>query len=69
MSQAPAPTRVLVAGSVGGALREFFSKIDKLNSKSGPFDFLLITGDVFAPTSSDPDLDLQLQDLLAGNIP
>jgi hypothetical protein len=39
--------KVLVAGDVGGNLEELFKRVGAVNSKSGPFDCLLCTGEFF----------------------
>ena len=39
--------KVLVAGDVGGNLDELFKRVGAVNSKSGPFDCLLCTGEFF----------------------
>ncbi|KAJ1922316.1 hypothetical protein H4219_000178 [Mycoemilia scoparia] len=61
----PAPSKVLVTGSVNGAIGEFFRKIDKLNGKNGPFDLLLIAGDLFDESGDDTE---EVKELLGGSI-
>jgi hypothetical protein len=39
-----APACSLVAGDVNGKFSSFFSRIETVNSKNGPFDMLLVAG-------------------------
>jgi len=39
--------KVLVAGDVAGGLEDLFKRVGTVNSKSGPFDCLLCTGEFF----------------------
>lgn len=39
--------RVLVCGDVEGNFKFFFSKVEAINKKNGPFDFLLCIGNFF----------------------
>lgn len=47
-----APFR-LISGDVRGSFRQFFGKVEKLNKKSGPFDFLLCVGDFFGENNDE----------------
>ncbi|KAG9301010.1 hypothetical protein G9A89_018962 [Geosiphon pyriformis] len=55
--------RVLVTGSANGKLIEFFKAVNKINTKYGPFDFLLCVGDLFDETN-----EKDLTSLLANEI-
>lgn len=43
--------KVLVCGDVRGNFKTLFSKIDTINKKSGPFDFLLCVGNFFGDSN------------------
>ncbi|XP_046435510.1 CWF19-like protein 1 [Neodiprion fabricii] len=43
--------KVLVCGDVRGNFKALFTKIEVINKKSGPFDFLLCVGNFFGPTN------------------
>lgn len=36
-----------------GQFKQLFSKVDKINKKSGPFDFLLCVGDFFGANNDE----------------
>jgi hypothetical protein len=36
-----------VCGDVEGKFKEFFSKVESINKKSGPFDLLFVVGSFF----------------------
>jgi hypothetical protein len=54
----------LVSGSVEGQFSDFFEKIATTNSKHGPFDILLCTGNFFATDSASSSFD----DLVSGKV-
>lgn len=58
--------RVLLCGDVEGRFKLFFKKIDTVNKKSGPFDFLLCVGDFFGKKEDDND-DTELVPFIKGN--
>ena len=39
--------KILVCGDVAGNLEELYKRVSAVNSKSGPFDCLLCTGEFF----------------------
>lgn len=43
----------LVCGDIRGNFKKFFAKIEKLNQKSGPFEFLLCVGDFFGDNNDE----------------
>ena len=45
--------KVLISGDVEGRFKSFFSKIDIINKKNGPFEFLLCTGNFFGKKNSE----------------
>ncbi|KAJ1943048.1 hypothetical protein GGF37_002833, partial [Kickxella alabastrina] len=53
MDSQTASAKVLVAGSVNGSLPDFFAKVAKLDTKYGPFSFLLVTGNLFSSSADD----------------
>ncbi|KAJ1886717.1 hypothetical protein LPJ66_009486, partial [Kickxella alabastrina] len=53
MDSQSASAKVLVAGSVNGSLPDFFAKVAKLDTKYGPFSFLLVTGNLFSSSADD----------------
>lgn len=55
----------LVSGSVEGQFSDFFEKIAATNSKHGPFDVLLCTGNFFA---TDAASSSSLDDLVSGKV-
>lgn len=44
--------KILVCGDVQGKFKALFSKVNSINDKSGPFDFLLCVGDFFGDSES-----------------
>ncbi|RUS21953.1 CwfJ C-terminus 1-domain-containing protein-like protein [Endogone sp. FLAS-F59071] len=56
--------KVLAVGSANGQLVELFAKVATINSKNGPFDILLCSGDLFGE-NSDPEV---LRDLINNKI-
>lgn len=42
-----------MAGDIRGQFKALFTKIDKINKKSGPFDFLLCVGDFFGDNNDE----------------
>lgn len=45
--------KVLICGDVEGHFKFLFSKVDAINRKSGPFDFLLCVGNFFGEDNSE----------------
>jgi len=45
--------KVLICGDVDGHFKFLFSKVDAINKKSGPFDFLLCVGNFFGADNSE----------------
>lgn len=45
--------KVLICGDVEGHFKFLFSKVDAINKKSGPFDFLLCVGNFFGADNSE----------------
>lgn len=43
----------MVSGDVRGQFKQLFTKVDKINKKSGPFDFLLCVGDFFGENNDE----------------
>lgn len=50
------PLRVLVTGHVNGNVGSLLTRVNSLGKKA-PFDFLLITGDLFPVNESPGDFD------------
>ncbi|EZA49776.1 CWF19-like protein [Ooceraea biroi] len=48
--------KVLICGDVEGHFKFLFSKVDTINRKSGPFDFLLCVGNFFGADNSELEL-------------
>ncbi|KAJ2962797.1 hypothetical protein NQZ79_g2046 [Umbelopsis isabellina] len=61
--------KVLVVGSVNGKFTELFTKAKAINSKHGPFEVLLCTGNFFGPEETTEDLSKLLNNEIDGNIP
>lgn len=47
-----AALKCLVSGPVNGAFGDFFTRINKVNNKSGPFDMVLIAGSFYSDDES-----------------
>lgn len=68
------PLRVLVTGHVNGNVGSLLSRVNTLGKKA-PFDFLLITGDLFPINKSLSDYDtswiteMQADDVKYQNLP
>lgn len=45
--------KVLICGDVNGRFKSLFAKIEAINKKSGPFDFLFCVGNFFGPDNSE----------------
>lgn len=45
--------KVLICGDVQGHFKTLFSKVENINKKNGPFDFLLCVGDFFGADNSE----------------
>ncbi|KAJ3406521.1 hypothetical protein HDV05_005964 [Chytridiales sp. JEL 0842] len=58
--------KVLVIGALNGNFKQAFAKASSINSKHGPFDMLLCTGDFFGPPSTESEA--AIKSLLAGEI-
>lgn len=43
----------LVCGDVRGSFKQFFSRVESINKKSGPFEFLLCVGDFFGDNNDE----------------
>lgn len=43
----------LITGDVDGNFKQFFTRIENINKKSGPFDLLLVAGEFFSETNND----------------
>ncbi|CAG2065063.1 unnamed protein product, partial [Timema podura] len=43
--------KILVCGDVDGKFKTLFTKVENINTKSGPFDFLLCVGDFFGSST------------------
>ncbi|KAI1309125.1 hypothetical protein EDD11_004136 [Mortierella claussenii] len=56
--------KVLVVGSANGDLRNLCSKVGTINSKHGPFDLLLCTGNFFAKETPMETIDELLENKL-----
>lgn len=39
--------KVLIAGSVGGKIKDLYKRVAAVNNSNGPFDLLVCTGDFF----------------------
>lgn len=48
--------KVLICGDVEGHFKFLFSKVEAINKKSGPFDFLLCIGNFFGEDNSELEL-------------
>ncbi|GFZ43337.1 hypothetical protein JCM24511_01057 [Saitozyma sp. JCM 24511] len=55
--QQPKPLKVLAIGSPLSELETLKQKITAINAKHGPFDAVVLVGDVFAPGSDGSELD------------
>lgn len=47
--------KVLIAGDVEGNFKLLFARVDAINKKNGPFDFLLCVGNFFGEDNGDLD--------------
>ncbi|XP_071454762.1 CWF19-like protein 1 [Hetaerina americana] len=47
--------KILVCGDVDGRFRTLFSRVESINKKNGPFDFLLCVGNFFGRNNDDWD--------------
>lgn len=47
--------KILVSGDVEGKFKTLFSRVQAINDKSGPFDFLFCVGDFFGESASNWD--------------
>ncbi|KAG8968145.1 hypothetical protein FRC03_008498 [Tulasnella sp. 419] len=56
--------KVLTVGSALGSFKSLFTKVTAINSKHGPFEFLLCAGDFFGENQEEKELE----DLLEGRI-
>lgn len=45
--------KVLICGDVEGRFKTLFTKVDAINKKSGPFDFLLCVGNFFGKNNTE----------------
>lgn len=44
--------KILVSGDVGGKFKALFARVEAINNKSGPFDFLFCVGDFFGDSAA-----------------
>ncbi|KAJ8521668.1 hypothetical protein ONZ45_g1663 [Pleurotus djamor] len=66
-SNTDGPTKILTVGSAVGSIRDLFTKVKGINTKHGPFDFVLCLGDFFGPPS-DGTTPEQISELIDGHI-
>ncbi|KAG8812364.1 hypothetical protein FRC17_002060 [Serendipita sp. 399] len=59
-----APVKVLVVGSVLGEIRSFSEKVTTLNTKYGPFAFVISIGDFFEEDENHPSINQLLDGTL-----
>ncbi|PWN32212.1 uncharacterized protein FA14DRAFT_162420 [Meira miltonrushii] len=63
------PVKVLTVGPACGRIGELIGKITAINTKYGPFDALLVLGDLFRPYSEGDELSEEEIGLLNGTLP
>jgi hypothetical protein len=58
----------LVVGPPCGRIHDLFAKVNAINAKYGPFEVLLVLGDLFKPYEDGDDLSREERDLLSGDL-
>lgn len=58
----------LVSGDVNGKFKTLFSRVEKVNSKSGPFDLLLCVGNFFGSTTKKDEWNLYKSGKKSGSV-
>lgn len=68
MVQDDKPVKVLIVGPPCGRIKELIGKCTAINSKYGPFDALLVLGDLFRPYKEGDELTKEEADFLDGSL-